>query len=36
MSEYGLPLWYVLLCDVVWYASRVWLRILAVIDRIGV
>lgn len=33
MSAYGLPWWYVLVCDVAWHASRLWLRILAVISR---
>jgi len=29
----GLSWWYVVVCDIAWYGSRLWLRILAVIDR---
>lgn len=30
---YGLPVWYVVLADVAWYASRLWLRLLALLER---
>lgn len=32
MTMYGLPVWYVVLTDVAWYASRLWLRLLALFD----
>ena len=33
MTGHRLPWWYVAVTEVAWYASRLWLRFLAVIDR---
>ena len=33
MTAYSLPWWYIAVTEVAWYASQLWLRLVALLNR---